>query len=487
MRLSIRHKIVGGFFILLGLFLVGLTYFINLKVNKNNELVIKKEVVDIKKHSDIYLRQIYLRNNSNKDDFIKNNSNEIIEELSYKIGNRVMLYSKEGMLMNDSSKLESAKVLDEDDLDKAKNDSVAYSIDYESSKALVSLSYPIKIDSKTCGIIRYIIDYSDLYNSSNDLISIIKIFSAILFLIILALSFLLARYITVPIEKLTVLTKNIANGQFKIDKIINSKDEVGDLFDNFCYMTEKIEGQMKQIKSDNKAIKELENHRKKFFDNVTHELKTPLTTILGYAEVIKENGFKEDEEFFYKGINHIIYESKRLRSMVITLIEKSKLQDENIEESFEVINISYLLDVTCEDMKVKARKYNIAINKNIEGNRYVKGSKDKLKQVFINIIDNSIKYGVENSKIEVRLFRIEEWIEIIIEDEGKGIDEENLKNLFNPNYKISNFNSSELGSRGLGLVISKDILNKHKGSLSIQSKLKYGTKVSIKLIEEKNI
>ncbi len=451
-------------------------------INKNNEYVIKKEVIDIKKDSDIYLKQLFLSdNNVAAEDFFQKQGKQVVEELSYKIGDRVVLYSKSGDYILDSSENTKSINGSKKDLTLAKNNKIAYAINYNKEKVTVNFSYPVVIDNKEVGIVRYIVDYSDLYKSGNKLINMIKIFSLILFLAILIISLIISKGITVPISKLNNLIKKVSEGSLEIEDDIKSKDEVGELYNNFCVMTERIKMQIDKIERDSAAIKELENHRKIFFDNVTHELKTPLTTILGYSEIIKSNGFNTDEEFFNKGMNYIISESERLRRMVINLLECSQIQIEGTEENFKPINISEIINSTCEEMEIKANRYNIKINKEVAEDIFILGNQDKLKQVLINIIDNSIKYGFENSGIEVITVKEGTNVKTTIVDFGEGISEDKLDSIFNPFYRANDSNFFEKGSKGLGLSISKTIIDKHKGNISVESKFNEGTVVTIKL------
>lgn len=370
------------------------------------------------------------------------------------------------------------------DLLMAENNMIAYSINYDKKIVDVNFSYVVNIDNKDIGIIRYQIDYSDLYKSGNNLVKMIKLFSALLFIAIVIISFIISKGITIPIEKLTALTKKISEGDLDVNVDILSNDEIGELSENFSVMTEKIKTQINKIQSDSDAIKELEGHRKVFFDNVTHELKTPLTIILGYAEVIQENGFKNDEEFFNKGISHIINESKRLRRMVIDLLEFSQIQKINIKDDFKPLDVSELLRNTCDELQIKANRYKIQIKSNIDKNMIIVGNSDKLKQVFLNVIDNAIKYGFENSLIKITGVKKGTNINIVIEDRGEGIPTDKLKNIFQPFYRANNMGSHEKGSKGLGLGIAKAIIENHGGSISIKSKLNVGTIVAIELSEE---
>lgn len=483
MKTSIKYKILSCFTILIFFSLSILIYFTNSMINRNNEYVIKKEIIDIKKHSDMYIKQLYLNKGThNIKEFIHKYNNEIVEELSYKIGNRVTLYSSDGELLLDSLEHNNNFSDNSEDLIKAKNNEKAYTINYKNNNVVVKFSYPIEIDSDRYGIVRYTIDYSDIYEEGNKFIDILMIFSTILFIVTVIISLVIAKGISQPIQILTSMTKSIADGNLNVDGEVKSNDEIGELFNNFRIMTRKLKNQINRIERDNEAIKNLEKHRKCFLDNVTHELKTPLTTILGYAEIIEDNGFSNDEEFFKKGISHIIKESKRLRTMVVDLIDFSQIENRNIEDEFKEINLSEVVLNTCEEMKVKAMRYNIDIITNIEPRVLMIGHGDKLKQVFINIIDNSIKYSWENSIIKVKLNKLSDKVRIVVIDEGQGISESKINNIFEPFYRDKNVKCKEnASSSGLGLAISKAIIEKHKGYIYIESEVNKGTKVIIEL------
>ena len=258
----------------------------------------------------------------------------------------------------------------------------------------------------------------------------------------------------------------------------SSRDEIGELAKSFKSMVDTIKEQIVTIKKDRDALKELEMSRKIFFDNVTHELKTPITTILGYSQIIEENGFT-DEEFFKKGISHVIQESERLNRMVVELLNLSKNTYKDFSYEFTPMDLSNILSVTCEEMIIKAKRYNMVIESKIEYGINIKGDKDKLKQVFINIIDNSIKYGYVNSTIKVRCYIKNNNAIIEVEDKGDGIDSKNIENIFQPFFRVNKKSSREKGGNGLGLAIVKAIVEKHDGKISVESKVKEWTKIII--------
>lgn len=234
------------------------------------------------------------------------------------------------------------------------------------------------------------------------------------------------------------------------------------------------------MKTDRDTLKELSIQQKIFFDNVTHELKTPLTTIVGYSELLINNGFT-DEEFFSKATSRIISEGERLNRMVVDLLELSRSTSNNFSYEFKIIDLSLLVKRTCEDMFLKSKRYNMEISFSLEDNLIIYGDEDKMKEVLINLIDNSIKYGEVNSIIQVTCYKENDSIILKVQDEGEGIGENDLKNIFEPFYRVSKKKSVEKGSSGLGLNIVKAIIEKHKGSIVIDSVLNIGTEVTITL------
>ncbi|MEL5897904.1 HAMP domain-containing sensor histidine kinase [Clostridium sporogenes] len=478
MKISVRYKMLISFSFVFFIGIIVLIYSTEKIINNNNEYIIEKEMKQVRKDIDIYLKQYFILNDiqPNKSVF-KVEGKDITEELSYKIGDEITLYSQRGEILWDSYGQKDNKD-SEEDLKLALKGKTSYSINKRDNKISVSLSYPVNLDNNNIGILRYSRDYTGLYKRSNHIINTIKIIAITLFLFIVLLSSILAKHITRPIIKLQEASKKIEEGNFEVKICPSSRDEIGELAKSFKSMVDTIKEQIVTIKKDRDALKELEMSRKIFFDNVTHELKTPITTILGYSEIIEENGFT-DEEFFKKGISHVIQESERLNRMVVELLNLSKNIYKDFSYEFMPMDLSNILSVTCEEMIIKAKRYNMVIESKIEYGINIKGDKDKLKQVFINIIDNSIKYGYVNSIIKVRCYIKNNNAIIEVEDKGDGIASKNIENIFQPFFRVNKKSSREKGGNGLGLAIVKAIVEKHDGKISVESKVKEWTKIII--------
>lgn len=212
------------------------------------------------------------------------------------------------------------------------------------------------------------------------------------------------------------------------------------------------------------ALEEAVAYRKHFYDNVTHELKTPLTIILGYAEMIEQTGFS-DPEFTKKGISHIISESKRLRDMVAALLDATRLGVSDTSD-FQEVDLAVLLKDVAASMELKAQRLSKSICLSLpedEQTLRVWGSQEQLIQLFINLLDNAIKYSA-GKEIWAQARRLGEHVEISVEnDVEQPISQEELGRLFIPFYRQRE--GGEPGSVGLGLAISRKIAEEHGGSI----------------------
>lgn len=449
-------------------------------LNNIVEYLIDNEIKDTTKSINLYLNQYFRFNKMefNKISFAAKGS-AISRDLTYRLDKTVYIYSDNGNVIY--PRTERYKQLKETkDMENALNKELSYTIEYQDEKALVYVSYPILNKDKLIGIIRFTIDYTPLFNKTKLFISQILIFSIMVFAISIIIAYIISKQITSPIKKLASKTREVKCGNLNVKIDINSSDELGILATDFNSMIETINSQIKTIKNDRDNLKELSEKQKNFFDNVTHELKTPMTTIIGYSEIIKDNQFT-DEEFFNKGINRIISEANRLNRMIVQLLDISKNSNKEFDYELKKIDLSKIIINMCEDMMHKAKKYNMNIKLDIEKNIKIIANEDKIKEVIINLLDNSIKYGKVNSDITVNVYTENKFAHLVVIDSGEGIEENELGNILSPFYRVSKSDTRELGSTGLGLAIVKSIVDGYNGKIDIKSEVNKGTEVSIKL------
>lgn len=488
MKISIRYKIVLAYSIICLLGFLCFTYFTSNMIHKKNKNIITRDVMEFKRNCNIYIKQYYLINKLNVDiESFNLKGLEIKKYLEKNMEKDIFLYDNHYKFISDDyinyRDIEVNKYRDlkhKGSLALLQQEKLGYDIIYYPNSVIVDFSFPTIINGQDIGVVRYFEDYTNLFEESNTIINTMKIVSIIIFMLIFLLSVLVSRKIVDPIITFTKFAGEIEKGNYseKINLITN--DEIGELSRGLNSMSQKINTQIEKIKRDRDALKELNEHRKKFYDNVTHELKTPLTTIMGYGELVKDQGL-EDRELFYEGIDSIILESNRLHKMVVELLDLSYNGSGKIEEEFETVEISEVVKTVCRDMRLKGQRYGIEIVEEIQNGLKVEVIKEGIMQILINLLDNAIKYGGEGEKIIARLYRNNEVTKLEIQDFGQGIPEEKLDRIFEPFYRVDKLSSREVGGNGLGLSIVREIVNKHNGRIYMQSEIGQGTTVIVEI------
>lgn len=476
MKLSIQYKILLSFSIVAFVGLSSLLFAAERITAQNVSQLIHKDMIEARKTLDTYVIQYFLLNNMVLDKMtLDAEADHLAKGLSAQMDGDIAIYDSHGNPRSVSLPFAQASG---DDLAKALKGETAYTVTHGENKVTAALSYPIESNSQMLGIMRYSKDYTELYQSNRRFTSILNLFAIGIFVFILLTSFVIARQITKPIRILSRSTEQISTGDFNLAIQIGSRDEMGELADRFGRMARRIEGQIEIIKKDRDALKEAQAQSKAFFDNVTHELKTPLTSILGYAQVLKDNGF-HDKDFFDKGISYIINESHRLHRMVIDILELSKASSHEFAHHVETVDLSTLIRDTCDEMRMRGKRFKIEISCDVADDLFLQGDKDKCKEVLINLLDNAMKYGKVNATIQVEAFKREDAIFLKVKDQGDGIPEEHIARVFEPFYTVFQRKVREKGSAGLGLAIVKSIVESHGGRIWINSKLGEGTEVVI--------
>lgn len=271
-------------------------------------------------------------------------------------------------------------------------------------------------------------------------------------------------HIITPLKLLTAALKSVGEGNYDVDLHIKGNDEIGRLSNEFMNMKLKIQNQLHIINAEKEKVIKLEGSRREFFNNVTHELKTPLTSISGYAQMLMDKELK-DTEFKDRAINRIYLESERMHKLVLELISVSRGLH-SIEEEKNNIHIHKILIEICNDMEAKAQKYGISLVAKI-GEGVIVGAENKIRQLIINILDNAIKYSYEDNKVFVKSYNEHDFYVIQVINRGQPIEEQVLTNIFEPFVRGNK--TTELGSTGLGLYICNEIIKQHNGQIEIEN------------------
>lgn len=319
-------------------------------------------------------------------------------------------------------------------------------------------------DGEVVGAVRYI---SSL-NNADRRIFLYTLIGVIAGLILIAAVVLSGRYfirsIVRPVRAMSDTSKRIAQGDFtaKVDKMYN--DEIGDLSDSINEMATELDANEK-LKND-------------FISRVSHELRTPLTAIKGWAETMQYG--VPDRITLEKGMSVIVKESSRLTSLVEELLDFSKIQSGRLTMQMERMDILAEIDEAVYMLKERAMSEGKhLLYDDPEEMPVIYGDKNRLKQVFLNIIDNALKYTPEGGMIGVQVYRDykENAVKIIVADNGCGIDPEDLPKVKDKFYKAN----QKINGSGIGLAVADEIIRMHKGTLEIESSPSVGTTVTITL------
>ena len=235
------------------------------------------------------------------------------------------------------------------------------------------------------------------------------------------------------------------------------------------------------------AIRRLERMRSEFVANVSHELKTPIAAVKGFAETLLA-GALNDKETAVSFLQIIFDESERLNRLIGDILELSKIESKRIPLHFSPVEMKTLVEKTFHIMKSEAQKKKISLEQIVEDDIYIEADEDRIRQILINLLSNGINYTSEGGKVKVKVEPIYmkgdqeyERVRLVISDTGIGIPKKDLPRIFERFYRVDKARSRFSGGTGLGLSIVKHLVELHKGTIHVESEVGIGTKFIIEL------
>lgn len=286
-------------------------------------------------------------------------------------------------------------------------------------------------------------------------------------LVVLGILVLMGKYyaqsIVKPIREVGAVAHRIADGNFKSRIKVRELNEIGELCDTINYMAGELQS--------------TENMKNEFISSVSHELRTPLTAIKGWGETVKDS-LGTDEELVSKGIGVILHETDRLSGLVEELLDFSRIQSGRMTYNMTKLDILAELGEAVCVYEETARKANVKIIYNEpQSAPFVIGDASRLVQVFVNIIDNAIKYNHPGGTVTIDAGSSKGFVNITVTDTGVGIPADDVDKVKEKFYKA---NKTVRGS-GIGLAVADEIIRHHNGMLFIESKENVGTKVTVSI------
>ncbi|OPJ58125.1 sensor histidine kinase [Clostridium oryzae] len=313
----------------------------------------------------------------------------------------------------------------------------------------------------------YVRDITYVYKDRTDQYAFYIKIEIVVAIILAIYMYIFSRHIIRPINKLIGFSKVIASGRYTERAEVKSNDEIETLSNNFNIMAAAIEEKVGEL--EKKA-----EERQMFISNLTHEIKTPLTSIIGYADFLRST--KYNENTFLKALNYIYKEGKRLESISQNMMNLIRLKKEAFIMKDESIK-NIMVDVR-SIVKEKLERKNIRLVENLF-DFSINAEKNLIISLMVNFVDNAIKSSEGGSTIYISSYILEENKIVEVADNGIGIAEENLNKVFDAFYMVDKSRSRKNNGIGLGLTICKEIADIHNAKLEIHSKIKEGTCIKI--------
>ncbi|MGN0596891.1 MAG: sensor histidine kinase [Ruminiclostridium sp.] len=317
-------------------------------------------------------------------------------------------------------------------------------------------------------VLRFARQRTSILSVALGLISIMFLVGGIIVIVSVATSVVISQKLTKPFADIVKQLDILNNPENKIT-VDAEYEELQPLIDT-------IEGLRHKLRRYIQKLKDAEQIRAEFSANVSHELKTPLTTIKGFGEML-ENGLITDREDVKKYGGTIYRESTRLLSLINDIIRLSEIEENDVTVNPEV-DLLEIANAAADSLADKAENSNVSVT--VQGEHtFAHANQMYIGELFTNLIDNAIKYNKQGGSVRVSVTKSDGNAVISVKDTGIGIPDDSKDRIFERFYRVDKSHSRAIGGTGLGLSIVKHIVNYHKGRIELESELGVGTEITV--------
>ena len=334
----------------------------------------------------------------------------------------------------------------------------------KTKEEVLSISYPLMVNDQQAGILRLTSSLNKVKQKVKSDMFFYFLFGIFVLIGAYFLSLVASKKLVEPILKLIDVSEKLAQGDFDAKAEVTGKDELSKLGRTLNFMSENIVRR--------------EDVKNEFISSVSHELRTPLTSIKGWAITLQSKEIQNDSDMLNQGLSIIESEGDRLSMMVEDLLDFSRLQSSKFKYDKKNIDIVELVKEVHTQLSPRANNEDINFTfTTVYKTLMVYADKNRMKEVFINIIDNAIKFTDKDGNIDILIEVNQDKISISITDDGEGIKEDEIAYVASKFYK----GSSSKSQTGLGLSICEEIIKAHDGNMIIKSKYGSGTSVIVEI------
>lgn len=315
-------------------------------------------------------------------------------------------------------------------------------------------------------------DISHIYEERENLLRTYRTIMLVMLSCVGVAALVLSYFLTGSVRQLSQITRRFAKGDLETRAPVRGQDEVSILAEDFNYMADRLADRML-------SLEEQAKRQEDFTSAFAHELKTPLTSIIGYADMIRSMNLTDEERI--KAAGYVYSQGKRLEALSLKLLEMIVLKKQDFE--FVRMDAQYFIQTVFDLAEVGVLEKNLVLKRTAEPGK-ICGEKDLLISLFANLIDNSKKASKEGDTIWIEGKALENGYEITVRDEGRGIPEDELSKITDAFYMVDKSRSRKEGGAGLGMTLCSQIVRLHHAEWKIESKVSEGTRVAVTLNEE---
>lgn len=335
---------------------------------------------------------------------------------------------------------------------------------------VISVLSPITSQFRVRGYVVIHSPLSDVQKSRDKLLNISYVTLGIIFLLSTTILIVFTEMVYIPLKKITRATEEFAGGNLKYEFSVDKDDEIGYLAASLSYMASELSRS--------------EDNQKKFIANVSHDFRSPLTSIKGYLEAMIDGTIPPEMHQKYQKI--VLNETKRLTKLTTSLLSLNNLNTKGVlldTTDFDINKVIKNVTATFEGTCIKKR---ISFNLVLTGKTlYVLADMTKIQQVLYNLIDNAIKFSHDDSTIKIETTEKNEKVFVSVKDSGIGIPKESIKMIWDRFYKTDLSRGKDKKGTGLGLAITKEIINAHHENINVISTVGVGTEFIFTLPKSK--
>lgn len=295
--------------------------------------------------------------------------------------------------------------------------------------------------------------------------------------IMVVASFYGARSLVRPLKDLAYGARQIGRGNLDFHVDIKTNDEIQDLADEFNKMAAALKASQQRLGAANIELEQASKLKSEFLANMSHELRTPLNSIIGFAEILSDQPFGPAHPKQQKYMNNIHNSGQHLLQLINDILDLSKIESGKLELNYHEFAVTDILEETRSTIRTMADKKNITLNIDVDAElATIAADKAKIKQIMFNLLSNAVKFTPPGGQIDIEAGKREGLAVISVKDTGIGISKKDQELIFEQFRQVSGSDSREFEGTGLGLALTKKLVELHGGNISVTSELGRGSK-----------